>query len=423
MTTNRVFLFLTVAVILAGMKSCKTITRLSRQNLEFLYDETKFELSPGYMVFHHSEDSSILYHTISSDELHYVRNSEKESYRANYKIHYRLLESFTANVVIDSLTATFTDTVFHQSGLNITDSLVMGIPGGERYILHLTMTDINRQVQSTKLLKVNKTGDDNFQYYKIFDIGDDDNGKMLMFSPMISESGNFIMQYKADISQEASVKIYATPQSVALPPFVDKTRHVPDMIPDTVFNIIFEGGIAVLPVNKNGLYRIVLDNETSGGTSLHYYYDGFPRIEDDSQLLPPLRYLTSNEEFETLTSYLDPADAADIFWTSMAGTHLRGRKMVDRYYDNIERSNKYFTTWKEGWKTDRGMIYSVFGAPDRVLKDDDSEKWTYYGTWRVPDTDFNFREIDAPFGMKCYELERKPEYRNVWFQTVERIRR
>ncbi len=423
MTIKQVFPFLIAAVILAGMQSCRTVTRLSRQNLQFLYDETKNKLNPGYLVFHHSGDSSILYHKISSDELHYVRDSEKEPYRANYKVHYRLLESFTDNVVIDSLTAAYTDTTFHQSGLSIADSIIMKVPDGERYVLHLTMTDINRQVQSTNLLKVNKTGDDNFQYYKIFDIDDNDNDEILMFSPMISRSGSFILQYKTDISQKANVEVYEKPQPVALPPFVGDKQHIPDMTSDTVFSIKFEEGIAYLPVKTTGLYRIVLDNEAGNGVLLYYYFDGFPRIEDDSQLLPPLRYLTSNEEFETLAYYPDPADAADIFWTSMAGTHLRGRKMIDMYYDNIERSNKYFTTWKEGWKTDRGMIYTVFGAPDRVLKDNNSEKWKYYGTWRVPDVEFNFRKTDAPLGKICYELERKPEYRNVWFQHVERIRR
>ncbi len=414
MLIKRIIIFFILAVIFGSFKSCKTVTRLSRQNLDFLYDETKLQLNPDYLVFHHSNDSSTLFYKISSDELHYARDSEKEIYTANYKIHYRLLDSFTANVVTDSLTVFLSDTSLYKSGLSITDSVILSIPGSERYIMQLTMTDINSQAHSTNLLKINKTGDNNFQYFKIY-YTNDNNDKTLMFSPFISQSGNYILRYKEDIFQKAGIKVYTKPQPVAPPPFFDEPLHFPEMKPDKVFQIAFEKGVADLPFETAGLYKIDLESEAAGGALLYYF--------DDNQMLLPLRYLTSSKEFEDLISHPDPEDAVDIFWTTMAGTHLRGKKTVDIFYDNVKKSNEHFTTWKEGWKTDRGMIYTVFGTPDRVIKDDNSEKWVYYGTWRVPDTEFNFRKIDAPFGITCYELERKPEYRHVWFHAVERIRR
>ena len=33
-----------------------------------------------------------------------------------------------------------------------------------------------------------------------------------------------------------------------------------------------------------------------------------------------------------------------------------------------------FTSYKQGWKTDKGMIYIIFGAPDEVLKDGEREE-------------------------------------------------
>ncbi len=400
--------------------SCKTNTALSRQNLDFLYDETKFELNPGYRVFHHSVDSSTLFYKISPEELNYVQKSDEEPYKANYKIRYKVFESFDSEILTDSLTKFFSDTSKHQSGLNITDSVIINIPEGRNYIMKLEMTDIEGEVSNTRLLNINKSGDGNFQYYKIYD-----EDQSLMFYPMISQSGNYILKYRDEISEEVDVNIYnENERPLALPPFVDEDQYMPELKADTSFRLAFKDGIAELQVEAEGLYTISQNNDTvSKVAALYYFHEGFPYIEDDYQMLLPLRYLTTGEEYEALKLYSEPSGAVDIFWTEMAGTPMRGRQVVDRFYNNIEKSNKYFTTWKEGWKTDRGMIYSVFGPPDYMAKTNGSERWVYYEKWKMPRVEFNFSRIDAPLNMTCFEMSRNEEYRNIWFQVIDNIRR
>lgn len=420
MTIRKVSILCILIIFLSGIKSCKTVTRLSNQNLNYLYDETQYELNPEYRIFHHFKDSSTLYYRISSDELKYTRSSEEEPYMANYKIHYRLIDSYTSNVVTDSLTKLFSDTAKHKTGLYLKDSIILAMPGNDSYVVHLTMTDMNSQLQNNSVITANKTGDNNFQYYKFYKTGDND--KTLLFFPMISKSGHYTLKYKDNISKQAHIGIYSKSQPVALPTFYDGSQQFPEMEPDTTFQIYFDEGMAELQVETAGIYWVKPDAESVNGTVLYYFFEGFPNLYDDYKLYP-LRYLTSSEEFAKLVSHPDPADAADIFWTTMAGTYQRGTKTVDRFYYNVKMANKLFTTWKEGWKTDRGMIYSVFGPPDRVAKVDNSETWTYYGTWRMPHTEFVFRKTDAPLGQTCYELDRHTYYRNIWFQVIENLRR
>ena len=421
MQNKVIIIFFIITVIISSFTSCKTVTRLSHENLYYLYDKTDYQFNPEYKIFHHSKDSGTLFFRISSDELYYTQDSEEEPFAAHYKIRYRLFDSYRDNVVTDSLTTYFSDARFYKSGKNISDSIVLALPDGENHVMYLTMTDINRQTHSTNIITINKTGGGNIQYYKVYSV--DDNKKDLMFSPMIKESGDYVLQYKDNISQTSYIDVYSAPQPAALPPFADDPQHLYEMSPDTTFQIYFENGVAELFVNTTGLYHVRHDDEATAGASLFYFHEGFPNIEDDKHKLYPLRYLTSSEEFEALISYPDPADAVDIFWTTMAGTHHRGSVTVDRFYDNVQKANKYFTTWKQGWKTDRGMIYSVFGPPHHVTKDNQSEKWTYHGSWRIQQTEFHFQKTDAPLGKKCYVLERKSDYRNVWFQIVENIRR
>ena len=421
MNIKKIYILFFLAVIILLINGCKTVTRLTHRNFDYLYDEARFSLNPDYRMFHHLKDSSTLFFRISSDELQYTRDSDEELYKANYKIRYKLFTSFRDNVVLDSLTTFFSDIAMHETGSHIIDSVVLSLPSGDNYLMQVEMTDLNDQSQHISLIRVNKTGDGNLQYFKVYR-HDVDNGRVLMFSPFLSKNRNYILQYRSLDLKKAEVEVYSKPQPVALPPFANRQQAISKLKPDSVYQIDFEKGIANLSVESTRIYRIKIDEASNFGALLYCFYEGFPAIEGDQRLYP-LRYLTTGEEFETILSYPDPVDAVDIFWNAIAGTHHRGNITVDRYYDNVQQSNIYFTTWKEGWKTDRGMIYSVFGPPNHVTIDLNYERWIYDGSWQIPQTEFRFRKMDAPLGTKCYELERKPEYRNVWFHIVENLRR
>lgn len=62
---------------------------------------------------------------------------------------------------------------------------------------------------------------------------------------------------------------------------------------------------------------------------------------------------------------------------------IRNEKM-ERYYARVDYANKHFKHYREGWRTDMGMVYIRFGPPssvDRHPMDSDSkpyEVWSYY---------------------------------------------
>jgi GWxTD domain-containing protein len=61
----------------------------------------------------------------------------------------------------------------------------------------------------------------------------------------------------------------------------------------------------------------------------------------------------------------------------------RNEKM-EEYYAKVEYANKHFAHYIDGWRTDMGMVYIIFGAPNNVDRhpfDHDSkpyEVWSYY---------------------------------------------
>ena len=84
------------------------------------------------------------------------------------------------------------------------------------------------------------------------------------------------------------------------------------------------------------------------------------------------------------------------------------------------------TTYKEGWKTDRGMIYIMFGSPIFIDTQLGHEVWRY----SYDDRDgldlfvFNRRRLYASEGMfETFLLEREPYYESAWRRALHRWRR
>ena len=85
----------------------------------------------------------------------------------------------------------------------------------------------------------------------------------------------------------------------------------------------------------------------------------------------------------------------------------------------MEYANKKFSTYKEGWKTDKGMIYIVFGEPDFVNLEDKTENWEYNTGINQQNTRFKFNLGQNVFSENDYVLERNIMYQMPWYQAVE----
>ncbi|MFW6232503.1 MAG: GWxTD domain-containing protein, partial [Bacteroidota bacterium] len=47
------------------------------------------------------------------------------------------------------------------------------------------------------------------------------------------------------------------------------------------------------------------------------------------------------------------------------------------YYTRIETADKNFTSYTEGWRTDKGMVYVIYGTPHNI------ERYQGYGTQKI----------------------------------------
>lgn len=149
------------------------------------------------------------------------------------------------------------------------------------------------------------------------------------------------------------------------------------------------------------------------------YSSEFPNILKQNDLIGPVRYLCSKDEFEKIQRSNEGAEnQLEKFWITCGGGKEKARELIQLYYQRAEDANIYFTSYADGWKTDRGMIYLVFGHPIQIIEDEQQLVW-YYGANNDPTTlKFIFNKEKHPIWGIVYLLQRKEEYRNAWEYQV-----
>jgi GWxTD domain-containing protein len=203
-----------------------------------------------------------------------------------------------------------------------------------------------------------------------------------------------------------------SPMNTAPPKSVSKSLEV-----DSTFTIRSN---ETLKFEKEGLYNIFADTTQSEGMGILVVNERFPKTTRPEILLGPLLYMSTNTEIAEIKKAEDFKKALDKYWLNlMNGNEELARQSIKSFYSRVEEANTLFTTYKEGWKTDKGMIYIVLGSPDKVQRSKDREVWTYERRGNAQNVNFTFNRRNNQFVDDHYELVRYAEYQPIWYPMVE----
>ncbi|WP_082489203.1 GWxTD domain-containing protein [Dyadobacter sp. Leaf189] len=175
-----------------------------------------------------------------------------------------------------------------------------------------------------------------------------------------------------------------------------------------------------LKFEKEGLYNIFADTTQSEGLGILVVNERYPKVTQPQLLLGPLLYMSTNNEINEIKKAEDYKKALDRYWlTLMNGNAPLAQQSIRSFYSRVEEANQLFTTYKEGWKTDKGMIYIVLGPPDKVQRSKDREVWSYDQRGNAQNVNFTFNRKNNQFVDDHYELVRYAEYQPIWYPVVE----
>ncbi len=147
-----------------------------------------------------------------------------------------------------------------------------------------------------------------------------------------------------------------------------------------------------------GDYRLVIQAQHPGGSGgilagtarqFAIRWRGLPSDVNSLDLaIEQLRYISKGSELDSLRDAPTLAERQRrflAFWKKRdTNPNTPRNERMEEYYARVEYANKHFSRYRDGWKTDMGMIYIVLGPPDNVERhpfDSDAkpyEIWSYY---------------------------------------------
>jgi GWxTD domain-containing protein len=210
-----------------------------------------------------------------------------------------------------------------------------------------------------------------------------------------------------------NVSYYNTNFPPALPPFAEKEgRTERFFFHDSLFKVA--SGAKFLP-KKEGLYLFQEDTGAARGFSYRVVKENFPKFTKIDELIPPLILVTTPEEFTELSNVKGEKPKFDKVILGITGDKERAKAFMKNFYHNIELANTYFSSYKEGWKTDRGMIYLIFGLPTEVSKNTGNEIWNYKNL----NVKFTFVKSGSVYDPENYILLRDKRFMDTWFGVID----
>jgi len=143
-------------------------------------------------------------------------------------------------------------------------------------------------------------------------------------------------------------------------------------------------------------------------------WKGMPTtVADLNKAIGQLKFIAKQEEIDEIKKApeAERIEKFEKFWEKRdptAGTPEN--ELMDEYYRRVAYANENFSSFKEGWKSDMGMIYIIFGPPSDIERHPFDRGYKPFEIWYYYHINRQFIFVDET-GFGDYRL-RNPYWRN-----------
>lgn len=230
---------------------------------------------------------------------------------------------------------------------------------------------------------------------------------------------NDTLRFLTNLNDSISVQHISQTDSIALPPMYIENDN-PYLKEQTLNSFNISCNDYFIP-SQTGLY-ILKHPKNNYEFSVVVHNTKFPIFTKAIELVNVLHYILTDEERSLLLNAENTKSALDNFLVNLTGDNNLAKNFVKSYFRRAIEANEIFTNNKEGWKSDKGMIYIIFGKPDRVYFENGHEDWAYEKNALYNELNFYFQKTDSPEGF-VFELERMKDYKEIWNSIIGKWRR
>lgn len=406
---------LAIFAVVIVVTSCYQRTYVPARTRDFSVAATKDRSHPlpRYVLQNINDSVARLYYAVKEADLLFQRSNITNEMQANFKVEYIVHPvafpksiADSGYVIVNNIAQLGHDWIYGYTDFDV--------PAGDgEYFLDVTLRDLNKMSTTYDMLYLSHTGKDAANNFIMLE----PNSMTPVFGNAVSETKEFTLQYIDPAITKIQVRYYSNTADAARPPYAVPVATLP-VEADSGWTIDI-GPNSILKLEREGYYMFSTVSGSNTGFLVCRFSEDYPKVTTPLALLEPLRYITTKKEYNTLESSRHMKSSIDSFWIATGGSQERARELISAYYGRVEIVNTHFSTYKEGWKTDRGMVYIIYGEPQNVYRSPERETWVY-GTDQSGNTlNFVFNRNSASGFPNDFELERNQVYNVSWITAVD----
>lgn len=400
------------SLFLLGLVSCKPPKMVGKMAASI--NREQLDLHPRTLVFHEDSNRSRVYFDLKPSELLSMR-AEGSSMAKRLRISFELYPSMDAKSALDSGSYQILDSLSHNATDRILSSFSFPFSYGKAGVLVVQLSDLNRKSDQILLIKIDKTNAASRQFY--LPMNPDSTP---LFSYRTSSPQSVLIRWWKPLQKPIQSRVYRRDFPLPLPPFSLKDPKPFDYQADSVFYIQPNAnGWVTLKIQQKSFYHLVADTNSRKGLTLFGFGEGFPVVDAPLELAKSVRFITTRQEYDEISGQNGQILGLEGFWLRCSGGRDKAKSLMNTYYSRVETANQYFTSYDQGWKSDRGLIYIVFGSPTSVSYDSNSETWTYGEDNSNRSVRFSFSKVENPFSDNDFMLNRSEIYKDTWLRMVD----
>lgn len=392
------------------IQACTT-TNVPRIDLSSRRGLERLEVAPEVRVHHFTPDSSRFYISLNTDNLLYSKVSTGE-FTGVVEVTLTA-ESLDESVATEKMIV-LQDPDSTRRPKRIMGETAMWLPEGHEYNLVLTFVDGHSGKSAIWHRSTDKTSPNHRDYFLVTRDG------LPLFHDRVQTGEPYAIRILDTTAEALYVNYYKTTFPWPPPPFSYYEPEPFDYTPDLKYELALDGaGRTVFRAGQPGFYHFRLDTTSREGLTLFTTEGGFPLVSRTEDLLGPIRYILSGKEYEALLDSENPKAAMEKLWLDWSGTKDRARRSLTAFYGRVEEANRRFTSHVEGWKSDRGLIYIIYGKPGKIYRYEAVETWIYGEENNPMSITFHFVRVINPFTDNDFRLDRHERYKPSWYRSID----
>lgn len=413
MFKKSLILFLIFSIFLCGCKVKKTLSNL---NLAPVYNPENSTFNLQYWLNHYSENESELKIFFNSGKLLYYKQNNDSSniHVAKYTVKCYLYKDLYSEQILDSIS--LKKTIHQQENL---DTIKINIPCklGENYWLVIKVSDLKRSFDNVKVLPIYKKYLHHPSFFTI------DSAIKIQNCFRLNSIQNLNIQHHTLKNNYIYVYPVLLNTPTAQPPFSFKNKSTVNyqLLKPSSYFLNDSGKFTINLPYSAALLK--LDTNQKQGTLIYANNNNFPEYNNINSLIEPLFYLMKPDEFETIKKSNNKKLDFENFWLKNNQMDKeKARKAIKNYYDKITYANINFTTFKDGWQTDKGMMYIIKGIPQSIRLYHDREIW-YYGETSFSEPEvYVFRKVNWEIYNNHFVLDKNFNHKYTWEKNIQLIK-